>query len=287
MSIDETLAGPMADELDQRRRWQPRTAFAERTSPESVVRRCDPEEPVFVLRAHDGTAVRAIGWYVQLLRVSGQPEAKVQGVIAVARAFKAWPDKEWPSIDFVSDETAWRQRHRIRTAAEELAEGESVLNRAADDEPVFVLRARDPLAVMTVLWWAHNAVGAGGGERKYNAALEIAMAIERWRGAKGLVATAAAVTEPLPSPVVAETPAEEETAVPADTRLRYRIEAIAPVATEVRLAGLDGVGNRTLRWSPVFIERFALAPGDIVVVDPASPRAFVAVEKPDGQVLAW
>lgn len=287
MSIDETLAGPMADEMEQRRRWQPRTAFAERTSPESVVRRCDPDEPVFVLRAHDGTAVRAIGWYVQLLRVSGQPEAKVQGVIAVARAFKAWPEKDWPSIDFGSDEAAWRQRHRIRSAAEELADGESVLNRAADDEPVFVLRARDPLAVMTVLWWAHNAVGAGGGERKYNAALEIAMAIERWRGRKGLVATAAAVTEPLPSPAIAETPAEEEAAAPAAARLRFRIEAIAPVATEVKLAGLDGAGNRTLRWSPVFIERFALAPGDIVVVDPSSPRAFIAVEKPDGQILGW
>ncbi len=287
MSIDETLAGPMADEMEQRRRWQPRTAFAERTSPESVVRRCDPDEPVFVLRAHDGTAVRAIGWYVQLLRVSGQPEAKVQGVIAVARAFKAWPEKDWPSIDFGSDEAAWRQRHRIRSAAEELADGESVLNRAADDEPVFVLRARDPLAVMTVLWWAHNAVGAGGGERKYNAALEIAMAIERWRGRKGLVATAAAVTEPLPSPALAETPAADEAAPAPAARLRFRIEAIMPVATEVKLAGLDGAGNRTLRWSPVFVERFALAPGDVVVVDPDSPRAFVAVEKPDGQILGW
>lgn len=287
MSSDETLAGPMADEMEQRRRWQPRTAFAERTSPESVVRRCEPDEPVFVLRAHDGTAVRAIGWYVQLLRVSGQPEAKVQSVIAVARAFKAWPEKEWPTIDFTSDETGWRQRHRIRTAAEELAEGESVLNRAADDEPVFVLRARDPLAAMTVLWWAHNAVGAGGGERKYNAALEVAMAIERWRGRRGLVGTAAAVVEPLPPPVAVEAPAEEEAATPADTRLRYRIEAIAPVATEVKLTGLDGAGNRTLRWSPVFVDRFALAPGDVVVVDPSSPRAFVAVEKPDGQILGW
>ena len=63
--------------------------------------------------------------------------------------------------------------------------------------------------------------------------------------------------------------------------------AIMPVATEVKLAGLDGAGNRTLRWSPVFVERFALAPGDVVVVDPDSPRAFVAVEKPDGQILGW
>lgn len=37
---------------------------------------------------------------------------------------------------------------------EELANPDSCLNRAADDEPVFVLRANDPLAGHVVRYWS-------------------------------------------------------------------------------------------------------------------------------------
>ena len=40
---------------------------------------------------------------------------------------------------------------------EELANPDSYLNRAADDEPVFILRGKDPIAVNAVRHWANEA----------------------------------------------------------------------------------------------------------------------------------
>ena len=44
---------------------------------------------------------------------------------------------------------------------EELTNPSSCLNRAADDEPIFVLRAHDQCAVATVLAWANYRIECG------------------------------------------------------------------------------------------------------------------------------
>lgn len=44
---------------------------------------------------------------------------------------------------------------------DEIEQPNSCLNKAAADEPVFVLRAKDPLAAQTVERWADYAEGTG------------------------------------------------------------------------------------------------------------------------------
>lgn len=41
---------------------------------------------------------------------------------------------------------------------DELSNPESCLNQAADDEPLFVLKANDPIAAETVRWWLHRSI---------------------------------------------------------------------------------------------------------------------------------
>lgn len=54
--------------------------------------------------------------------------------------------------------------------------------KAADDEPLFVLRAKDPLAVELVRWWANQAVQTGTHESEKAAqAHVIADAMQEWR----------------------------------------------------------------------------------------------------------
>jgi hypothetical protein len=62
---------------------------------------------------------------------------------------------------------------------DELFHPRSCLNKAAPDEPVFVLRARDPLAAATVRLWAAMATGRHEDE-KVHTALESADEMEAW-----------------------------------------------------------------------------------------------------------
>lgn len=63
----------------------------------------------------------------------------------------------------------------------ELATPTSCLNKAAYDEPVFVLRAKDPLAPQTVLLWAEMAAGGLHEPAKINEAIALANQMEAWR----------------------------------------------------------------------------------------------------------
>jgi hypothetical protein len=45
------------------------------------------------------------------------------------------------------------------TKREELTDPTSCLSKAGEDEPIFVIRAKDPLAVATVMYWANVAMG--------------------------------------------------------------------------------------------------------------------------------
>lgn len=64
---------------------------------------------------------------------------------------------------------------------EELFSKHSCLNRAGDDEPVFVLRAKDVLAAQTVRLWASMAAGTNHSEEQIAEAGMIAKQMEDWR----------------------------------------------------------------------------------------------------------
>ncbi len=70
------------------------------------------------------------------------------------------------------------------------ATGEGCLGKSADDEPVFVLCARDPLASMTVRTWATGAIAAKLHIPKITSALEIANEMDAWRAARDKKAAA-------------------------------------------------------------------------------------------------
>ncbi len=66
---------------------------------------------------------------------------------------------------------------------DDLASRNSCLNKAASDEPVFVLRAKDPLAAQTGRRWATMAANAHEAE-KVNEAMALADAMDEWRDKK-------------------------------------------------------------------------------------------------------
>lgn len=59
----------------------------------------------------------------------------------------------------------------------------SCLNNSADDEPLFVLCARDPDAPATVRDWAARAGVRGAPDRKVVGARAVAEEMERWQEA--------------------------------------------------------------------------------------------------------
>jgi hypothetical protein len=63
---------------------------------------------------------------------------------------------------------------------EAAARDEGPLGKAADDEPVFVLRAQDRFASSRVRDWAFLCRGAGVSEVKIKEALELSYAMDRW-----------------------------------------------------------------------------------------------------------
>lgn len=66
------------------------------------------------------------------------------------------------------------------TKQDVLRDNFSCLNRASYDEPVFVLRARDPLAAQTVRLWASMAADVHPPEQ-VSEAFSIASEFEDWR----------------------------------------------------------------------------------------------------------
>jgi hypothetical protein len=65
---------------------------------------------------------------------------------------------------------------------DELADPESTLNRAADEEPLFVIRAKDKLSASMVRQWAEAAAMTGAHEpEKIQEARQLAEIMETWR----------------------------------------------------------------------------------------------------------
>lgn len=74
------------------------------------------------------------------------------------------------------------------TKAEELAavaKGEGCLGRSQDDEPVFVLVARDKFAASTVRKWAETVAHFRGHSAKTDEAYALADRMDVWREAHG------------------------------------------------------------------------------------------------------
>jgi hypothetical protein len=67
---------------------------------------------------------------------------------------------------------------------DELSKSDSCLNKAADDEWVFVLRAKDPVARRVIQYWCVERLAAGLnviGDDKITEALSCAMSMEQQR----------------------------------------------------------------------------------------------------------
>lgn len=64
--------------------------------------------------------------------------------------------------------------------SDEIKSSTSCLNKAADDEPIFVLRGKDMVAPRVVEYWAQLASGVHETE-KIDEALNLAEAMRIWR----------------------------------------------------------------------------------------------------------
>lgn len=65
---------------------------------------------------------------------------------------------------------------------DEIEQPSSCLNKAAEDEPVFVLRAKDPIAPEAVETWARQSELSGAHEpRKISEARALAQSMREWR----------------------------------------------------------------------------------------------------------
>lgn len=62
--------------------------------------------------------------------------------------------------------------------------GVSCYDKAAEDEPLFVLRAQDPLAAEIVREWARRAAARGVPEKKYTEAWQVAADMDQWPNKK-------------------------------------------------------------------------------------------------------
>ena len=63
--------------------------------------------------------------------------------------------------------------------------GEGCLAKSADDEPLFILCARDCYAPMTVREWAKRLSGGNGPDAKVDDAIACAQAMEQWQAEHG------------------------------------------------------------------------------------------------------
>lgn len=72
-----------------------------------------------------------------------------------------------------------------KTVLEAAARGEGCLGRCDDDEPVFVIVARDYLGADTVRDWCERAIAAHVAGGKVGGAVDIANAMDLWTTGHG------------------------------------------------------------------------------------------------------
>lgn len=71
-----------------------------------------------------------------------------------------------------------------REELEKMARGEGCLGKAADDEPIFIIRAQDIVAAETVEFWAWKAQNYGTPRVKIGGALKLATEMRAWPNQK-------------------------------------------------------------------------------------------------------
>lgn len=62
---------------------------------------------------------------------------------------------------------------------------EYLQTKIGEDEPVFILRARDRVAEKTIRQWAQNARDAGASHERFEGGMAVALEMGRWRAANG------------------------------------------------------------------------------------------------------
>lgn len=75
----------------------------------------------------------------------------------------------------------------MSTRAENIAQPDSCLNKAEDDEPVFILRAKDLLATRAIGAWITAAHQNGMHVDKIESAHAVIDAMHAWRRKKGII----------------------------------------------------------------------------------------------------
>lgn len=74
----------------------------------------------------------------------------------------------------------------MATKRENVNDPSSCLNKAREDEPIFILRAHDRVAPAAVRDWAHRAHANGNASQlKVDGAMEVALEMERWQRQHG------------------------------------------------------------------------------------------------------
>lgn len=272
---DEEVAGPTGIAPDGSR-WRVRTASEEKSDPASVLNRAQADEPVFILRAVDGLATRVITFYqLQLQVFFGREMPKAAAVVAVAQAMKGWPERKPPAL--FSDKAP-----RTRTASEELSDPDSVLNRAAPDEPVFVIVASDPLAANTVLYYLQEGLTSGMHHERLDGVLDAFRRLRAWRPP---TARQAAAAQPQPSAGHEEAVGLEngepggqaggDTFVlePPDRSGSFRVTALADEQVRVKVERIDdkdvkrGLDLREFVMPREILDRDGIGPGAILLFD--------------------
>lgn len=70
----------------------------------------------------------------------------------------------------------------MRHAREDYNRIQDPEGKIAEDEPVFLLRAKDITAPDTLRWWAHNLAACGGDGKLVQLALDHANLMDKWQG---------------------------------------------------------------------------------------------------------
>lgn len=84
-------------------------------------------------------------------------------------------------VDYEMQQAMNRGLERKAHAAGTKATGVACYEKAADDEPLFVLRGTDPATPNAIRAWAAEAMMVGHRQEKVDGALEHADEIERWQ----------------------------------------------------------------------------------------------------------
>lgn len=172
MAKEERMSGRVEDKL----KTQLNKALAEKKT--EVTISCEELESLFNHIKWQGSVMRAAesaGEVIKLKQEISRLTAIFAGIIDVwNKHAKLTPETEAlfqyirPYINYLVDKVPME---KVTNAC---------LVKAADDEPIFVLRAHDFTAPAAVRFWALNAKGHGLNGTKYDDALQVAAKMEEW-----------------------------------------------------------------------------------------------------------